>query len=95
MGNRLTQIATRPGDDGTTELADNTRLSKPPPYHRPAHRHSTPALQPRRRALHAHQEKYAPEFYLGAALAYERCGCLMERCFLVVSTHALYSRMTS
>lgn len=28
MGNRLTQIATRTGDDGTTGLADNTRLSK-------------------------------------------------------------------
>ncbi len=28
MGNRLTQIATRTGDDGTTGLADNTRLDK-------------------------------------------------------------------
>ena len=28
MGNRLTQIATRTGDDGTTGLADNTRLAK-------------------------------------------------------------------
>lgn len=28
MGNRLTQIATRTGDDGTTGLADNTRVSK-------------------------------------------------------------------
>lgn len=28
MGNRLTQIATRTGDDGTTGLGDNTRLSK-------------------------------------------------------------------
>lgn len=30
MGNRLTQIATRTGDDGTSGLADNTRLPK---YH--------------------------------------------------------------
>ncbi len=28
MGNRLTQIATRTGDDGTTGLADNSRISK-------------------------------------------------------------------
>jgi cob(I)alamin adenosyltransferase len=28
MGNRLTQIATRTGDDGTTGLGDNTRMSK-------------------------------------------------------------------
>lgn len=28
MGNRLTQIATRTGDKGTTGLADNTRLAK-------------------------------------------------------------------
>ena len=28
MGNRLTQIATRTGDDGTTGIADNTRLHK-------------------------------------------------------------------
>lgn len=28
MGNRLTQIATRTGDDGTTSLGDNTRVSK-------------------------------------------------------------------
>ena len=28
MGNRLTQIATRTGDDGTTGLGDNTRLPK-------------------------------------------------------------------
>ncbi len=28
MGNRLTQIATRTGDDGTSGLADNTRLPK-------------------------------------------------------------------
>ena len=28
MGNRLTQIATRPGDNGTTGLGDNTRVSK-------------------------------------------------------------------
>ena len=28
MGNRLTQIATRTGDDGTTGLGDNTRISK-------------------------------------------------------------------
>ncbi len=28
MGNRLTQIATRTGDNGTTGLADNTRVSK-------------------------------------------------------------------
>jgi len=28
MGKRLTQIATRTGDDGTTGLGDNTRLSK-------------------------------------------------------------------
>ena len=28
MGNRLTQIATRPGDAGTTGLGDNTRVSK-------------------------------------------------------------------
>ena len=28
MGQRLTQIATRTGDDGTTGLADNTRVSK-------------------------------------------------------------------
>ena len=28
MGNRLTQIATRTGDDGTTGLGDNTRVSK-------------------------------------------------------------------
>ncbi len=28
MGNRLTQIATRMGDDGTTGLGDNTRVSK-------------------------------------------------------------------
>lgn len=31
MGNRLTQIATRTGDDGTTGLADNTRVSKDSP----------------------------------------------------------------
>ena len=28
MGNRLTQIATRTGDGGTTGLGDNTRVSK-------------------------------------------------------------------
>ena len=28
MGNRLTQIATRTGDDGTTGLGDNTRAPK-------------------------------------------------------------------
>ena len=28
LGNRLTQIATRTGDDGTTGLGDNTRVSK-------------------------------------------------------------------
>ena len=28
MGKRLTQIATRTGDDGTTGLGDNTRVSK-------------------------------------------------------------------
>ena len=28
MGKRLPQIATRPGDDGTTGLGDNTRVSK-------------------------------------------------------------------
>ncbi|NBX41094.1 MAG: ATP:cob(I)alamin adenosyltransferase, partial [Gammaproteobacteria bacterium] len=28
MGNRLTQIATRTGDAGTTGLGDNTRVSK-------------------------------------------------------------------
>ncbi|WP_027014469.1 cob(I)yrinic acid a,c-diamide adenosyltransferase [Comamonas composti] len=28
MGNRLTQISTRTGDDGTTGLGDNTRVSK-------------------------------------------------------------------
>ncbi len=28
MGNRLTQIATRTGDDGTTGLGDNTRVAK-------------------------------------------------------------------
>ena len=28
MGNRLTQIATRTGDDGTTGIADNTRFHK-------------------------------------------------------------------
>ena len=28
MANRLTQIATRTGDDGTTGLGDNTRVSK-------------------------------------------------------------------
>ena len=28
MGNRLTQIATRTGDNGTTGLGDNTRVSK-------------------------------------------------------------------
>ena len=28
MGNRLTQIATRTGDDGSTGLGDNTRISK-------------------------------------------------------------------
>lgn len=28
MGNRLTQIATRTGDDGTTGLGNNTRVSK-------------------------------------------------------------------
>src|SRR5215208_4890229 len=28
MGKRLTQIATRTGDDGTTGLGDNTRISK-------------------------------------------------------------------
>ena len=28
MGNRLTQIATRTGDDGTTGLGDNTRVTK-------------------------------------------------------------------
>ena len=28
MGNRLSQIATRTGDDGTTGLGDNTRVSK-------------------------------------------------------------------
>ena len=28
MGNRLTQIATRTGDDGTTGLGDNSRVSK-------------------------------------------------------------------
>ena len=31
MGNRLTQIATRTGDDGTTGLGDNTRVSKNSP----------------------------------------------------------------
>ena len=31
MGNRLTQIATRTGDDGTTGLGDNTRVSKDSP----------------------------------------------------------------
>jgi cob(I)alamin adenosyltransferase len=31
MGNRLTQIATRTGDDGSTGLADNTRVSKNSP----------------------------------------------------------------
>ena len=31
MGNRLTQIATRTGDDGTTGLGDNTRVSKHSP----------------------------------------------------------------
>ena len=30
MGKRLTQIATRTGDDGTTGLGDNTRVSKGP-----------------------------------------------------------------
>ena len=28
MGNRLTQIATRTGDNGTTGLGDNSRVSK-------------------------------------------------------------------
>ena len=28
MGQRLTQIATRTGDDGTTGLGDNTRVGK-------------------------------------------------------------------
>ena len=28
MGNRLTQIATRTGDNGTTGLGDNTRVAK-------------------------------------------------------------------
>ena len=28
MGKRLTQIATRTGDDGTTGLGDNTRVPK-------------------------------------------------------------------
>ena len=28
MGNRLTQIATRTGDNGTTGLGDNTRVPK-------------------------------------------------------------------
>ena len=28
MGKRLTQIATRTGDDGTTGLGDNTRVGK-------------------------------------------------------------------
>ncbi len=28
MANRLTQIATRTGDNGTTGLGDNTRVSK-------------------------------------------------------------------
>ena len=28
MANRLTQIATRTGDDGSTGLGDNTRVSK-------------------------------------------------------------------
>ena len=28
MGNRLTQIATRTGDNGTTGLGDNTRVRK-------------------------------------------------------------------
>ncbi|MEY4100580.1 MAG: hypothetical protein RL300_1751, partial [Pseudomonadota bacterium] len=28
MGNRLTEIATRTGDNGTTGLGDNTRVSK-------------------------------------------------------------------
>ena len=31
MGKRLTQIATRTGDDGTTGLGDNTRVSKASP----------------------------------------------------------------
>ena len=31
MGNRLSQIATRTGDDGTTGLGDNTRLPKSAP----------------------------------------------------------------
>jgi cob(I)alamin adenosyltransferase len=31
MGNRLTQIATRTGDDGTTGLGDNTRIPKSAP----------------------------------------------------------------
>ena len=31
MGNRLTQIATRTGDDGSTGLGDNTRVSKNSP----------------------------------------------------------------
>src|SRR6187551_1399132 len=31
MGKRLTQIATRTGDDGTTGLGDNTRVSKDHP----------------------------------------------------------------
>lgn len=31
MGNRLSQIATRTGDDGTTGLGDNSRLSKSAP----------------------------------------------------------------
>ena len=31
MGNRLTQIATRTGDDGSTGLGDNTRVSKDSP----------------------------------------------------------------
>ena len=31
MANRLTQIATRTGDDGTTGLGDNSRVSKASP----------------------------------------------------------------
>jgi cob(I)alamin adenosyltransferase len=31
MGNRLSQIATRTGDDGTTGLGDNTRIAKSAP----------------------------------------------------------------
>ena len=31
MGKRLTQIATRTGDNGTTGLGDNTRVSKDNP----------------------------------------------------------------